>query len=144
MLPGLQQTGRAMVETRRLATLVDELQLDPDGRHRLIIDAPGMEAEIVDQLIADDLASTFTAVDVTAGREPWYQGSEPLQALIERLEQAGYEPGAVDTGNDPDWPRATFATAATRLKTKGLPKNSSASRNACAARTRNSAGVSPN
>ena len=108
ILPGLQQTGRAMVETRRLATLVDQLQLDPDGRHRLIIDAPGMEAEIVDQLIADDLAAIFTAVDVTAGREPWYQDSQPLEALIERLEAAGYEPGAVDTGNDPDWPRATF------------------------------------
>ena len=88
MLPGLQQTGRAMVETKRLATLVDELQLDPDGRHRLIIDAPGMEAEIVDQLIADDLASIFTAVDVTAGREPLVPG-QPAPASADRTAGGG-------------------------------------------------------
>ena len=80
ILPGLQQTGRAMVETKRLRALVDDLQLDPDGRHRLIIDAPGMEAEIVDQLIADDLTSIFTSVDVQPpDASRWYQGSEPLE-----------------------------------------------------------------
>ncbi len=104
ILPGLRQIGRAMVETVTVEQLLDDLDLNPEGDHWLVIDTPGEEAAIIQQLETSERLHQFSRIILTAGAEELYQGAETARALIERLQSAGYKPVGRPNDRDGDWP----------------------------------------
>ena len=104
ILPGLRQIGRAMVETVTVEQLLDDLDLNPEGDHWLVIDTPGEEAAIIQQLETSERLHQFSRIVLAAGAEELYQGAETAQALIERLQSAGYKPVGRPNDRDGDWP----------------------------------------
>jgi FkbM family methyltransferase len=104
LFPGLIANGVAMVETLSLCDLIAGQSLEATDDNWLIIDAPGIESDVVDALVEDDLARFFSHVFLRAGREALFQDCEPVERLLEQLAQLGYEPlGAADS-IDPDLP----------------------------------------
>ena len=105
ILPGLSQIGRAMVEIVTVEQLLDDLDLNPEGDHWLVIDTPGEEAAIVQQLETIERLHQFSRIFLTAGAEELYQGAETAQAIGQRLQAAGYNPAGRPDDSDGDWPR---------------------------------------
>ena len=105
ILPGLIQTDRAMVETISVDELMGNLDLNGDGEHWLVIDTPGVEAAILDQLQRSGRLHAFSRIFLSAGVEPLYEGSESVAALLERLEHLGYANAGRPDNSDSDWPR---------------------------------------
>lgn len=105
ILPGLTQTDRAMVETISVDQLIGNLDLNGDGEHWLVIDTPGVEAAILDQLQSSGRLHAFARIFLSAGVEPMYEDSESVAALLERLETLGYANAGRPDNSDSDWPR---------------------------------------
>ena len=120
ILPGLSQIGRAMVDTISVERLLDDLDLKPEGDHWLVIDTPGEEAAILQQLGAIDRLHHFSRIILTAGAEELYQDAETAQAIGQRLQAAGYNPAGRPDDSDGDWPRYHLVLDRMALKCREL------------------------
>lgn len=105
ILPGLSQIGRAMIETVTIDQLLQDLNLSAEGDHWLVIDTPGEEAAILDQLEQNAKLHDFSRIFLSAGLEPLYQGAESARTLATRLEALGYNAAGRPDDSDGDWPR---------------------------------------
>ena len=120
ILPGLRQIGRAMVETVTVDQLLEGLNLKAGGEHWLVIDIPGEEAAILEQLERSDQLYDFNRIFLSAGAKALHQGAERAQDLAQRLQAAGYSnAGRLDL-NDADWPRRHLRLDRMALECKRL------------------------
>ena len=104
LLPGLQQTGQAIVNVIAAHTLPEQLGLKNDKNNWLVIDTPGEEVAIINNLEQHKQLSQFDRIIIRAGAESLYEGTPACEQLILQLENLGYYiEGAEDT-SDRDWP----------------------------------------
>ncbi|NDY96288.1 FkbM family methyltransferase [Wenzhouxiangella limi] len=104
-LPGLQQTGRATVEQLTVDQLLDRLGIDIQTGNWLVIDTPGEEAAVIDQLQRSDRLHHFARIFLSAGIEPLYEGAKSAADLVIQLQAQGFEPASQPDTTDADWPR---------------------------------------
>lgn len=120
ILPGLSQIGRTMVETRTIEQLLAELGLPAEGEHWLVIDTPGEEAIILDQLEQAERLHDFNRIFLTAGIEPLYQNAQSAASLTQRLQQQGFYVAGRPDASDGDWPRHHLALNRLALENRQL------------------------
>ena len=105
LLPGLQQTGQAIVNVIAAHTLPEQLGLRNDESNWLVIDTPGEEAAILSALEQHQQLHCFDRIFIRAGAESFYDSALSAEQLIRQLDHLGYYiEGAGDT-SDRDWPR---------------------------------------
>lgn len=106
LLPGLRQTTLVPVTTLTPATLL--ARLGPlSGTMVVVVDAPGMEVQILQGLQACGALDLLDAVDLICTEDPQYQGAAGRPELQALLDQAGFILTHADR-SDPDWPHLTF------------------------------------
>ena len=104
LLPGLKQTGQAIVNVIAAHTLIEQLGLKNDENNWLVIDTPGEEAAIIGNLEQHQQFHYFDHIIIRAGAESLYDGASSAEQLARQLEHLGYYMvGAQDT-SDRDWP----------------------------------------
>ena len=104
LMPGLHQTGQAVVATMAVHELTDQLNLDDDETNWLIVDTPGEESGIVNSLKSHKKLHHFDQIILRAGAESLYEDAVPVENLVSELHESGYRvEGAVDN-YDPDQP----------------------------------------
>jgi FkbM family methyltransferase len=105
LLPGARQTSELPVETRSLADLVRQLELQPGPHNWLIVDAPGTEASLLAGLEDQGIRRFFGHVILRTARHGRGQDDAEKKALEEAFRRLEYQPlGDVDS-SDGDWPR---------------------------------------
>ena len=102
--PGLRKVREVDVETVEISDLVASESLSPDESHRLVIDAPGEEADIVIALATAGLLTGFQRIDLHCGIARLYEGGESSSEVLERLSAYGYEVQASKSEVDADRP----------------------------------------
>ena len=102
--PGLKTVREVDVETVDISDLVASESLSPDESHRLVIDAPGEEADIVAVLATAGLLTAFQQIDLHCGIARLYEGGESSSEVLERLSAYGYEVQASRSEVDADRP----------------------------------------
>ena len=102
--PGLRKLREVDVETVDISDLVARESLSPDESHRLVIDAPGEEADIVAVLATAGLLTAFQQIDLHCGIARLYEGGESSSEVLERLSAYGYEVQANKSEVDADRP----------------------------------------
>lgn len=120
LLPGLQQTGQTEVSTISPAQLTRRLSLEDSSNNWLVLEAPGEEAIILEELNRTGTLQNFSRLIVRTGAEPFYQGDDWSTPLLERLESFGYFVEATPDENDPDWPRFHLKFQPLALKCRDL------------------------
>lgn len=105
-LPGLRETGRIEVDAISAAMLARQLPWAENGRHWLVVEASGVEKEVLRALAECGALQRFQHLIVRLPRAQIYgDTAEAVDAVLEELAQAGYaQEGAVDDA-DGDWPR---------------------------------------
>ncbi len=119
-LPGLQQTERAEVERLTINQLLDQLDINNQTSNWLVIDTPGEEAAILDQLQQSDRLHHFARIFLSAGIEPLYGGAKSAPELLSQLQAEGYEPASQADTADADWPRHHLRLDRVALECKRL------------------------
>ena len=120
ILPGLSQVGRVMIETITVEQLLDDLDLTAEGEHWLVIDTPGEEATILDQLQQSDRLHHFARIFLSAGIESLYEGAKSAPELLSQLQALGFEPAALADTTDTDWSRHHLRVDRMALECKRL------------------------
>lgn len=105
LFPGLRQIRQQEVATLALADLVRSLDLTEAQDNLIILETPGLEAELLDVLLAAEeaLSERFRHLLLRAGRRPLYAKGVPLDRLADRLAEGGYRLVARND-DDPDVP----------------------------------------
>jgi FkbM family methyltransferase len=104
-LPGLEQVGQVMVELLPTDSLLDQLNIDTQGDNWLIVDTPGEEAVILQDLENNGRLHCFTRIFLSAGCESHYRGAETASEIVDRLSTLGYQCAGPPDHADADWPR---------------------------------------
>ncbi|GAA3528234.1 FkbM family methyltransferase [Zobellella aerophila] len=107
LMPGLKIQQVIDVQTRTLATLLNDVQLTEEGNNLLIIDAPGAERLITEQLARLDQHNPFAHIILYCPSDPHYSSDSNSTEVLSRLYQQGYELIAKDN-SDPDRPAYTL------------------------------------
>ena len=103
LFPGLRLTGTPPVATQTMVGLLDAFDPLPDGQAVLIIDQPGEESVILDQLQSCGRIRDFSHILLRAGAETLYEGATPGPDLARALKQKDWQLQAEDS-SDPDFP----------------------------------------
>lgn len=127
-LPGLRQISRASVELTTVTQLIDKLGIGESTSNWLVIDTPGEEATIIDQLRQSDRLHYFDRIILSAGSEPLYQDAKSAAELLGPLQSSGYVAiGKVDH-SDADWSRHHLYLDRRALECKRLKNELNATR----------------
>ncbi|WP_198649933.1 coiled-coil domain-containing protein [Zobellella maritima] len=102
-MPGLKIQQIIDVKTRTLASLLSDIQMAEKGNNLLIIDAPGAEQLIADQLAQLGRHNPFAHVLLYCPSEPHYSSNSSSADVLDSLYQQGYELTIIDR-SDPDRP----------------------------------------
>jgi FkbM family methyltransferase len=119
-MPGLQQTGHADVEVLTAEQLLDSIGIAGQAHNWLVIEAPGEEAALLDQLQRAERLHFFAHLFLTAGRESLYEGAQSAQDLREVLESNGFDAAGKPDDADADWTRIHFVLDRRALECKRL------------------------
>ncbi len=103
LFPGLRQEGLIEVKTRALSQIVSRTELAETADNVLIIETPGVEHSLVEELLADGLAPCFPHLFLSAGAAALYEHAAALSAIEGRLVEHGYRVVERDE-SDPDFP----------------------------------------
>src|SRR3569623_1856404 len=93
--PNLRPTGEIRVPARSIAEAVEMLQREPNGNHVLILDAPGLAADLLG-LLAPEQIQAYCWIAIRTSSSPLYQGERSSEEVFALLEQAGFEVLAED------------------------------------------------
>ena len=91
LYPGLRQLRQPQVQTLPLGDLLAPLALRADQANLLVIDAPGEELRIVEDLIDLQTLHSFKNLVLHCGLQELYEGAASAEQVLERLESQGYE-----------------------------------------------------
>lgn len=105
LFPGLNVVEELAVETVVPVTLVERNALEPGQGNRLILDAPGEEAAIVESLRNAENLDAFDSIDLHCGQAGLYEGNASVETLLERLAEQGYKIEQHDDAAERDRPR---------------------------------------
>lgn len=98
--PGLRVLRSATLQTLTAATLIESLRIDPYQENSLVIDAPGEELSILQNLADQGMLSTFSRISINASRQPLYNGVAAVDDIEAFLRKADY---AVPPGVGEEW-----------------------------------------
>lgn len=101
LYPGIKTVNQHQVATLTPASLLEQLQLPPNEAHKLVVEAHGEEAAIIQELLKQQLLQKFTQVQVSLPASPLYQGAWSHAELTEQLKEQGFDLLASNT-DDPD------------------------------------------
>ena len=108
------------VATVSPVALIQPLQLSPQQENLLIIDLPGEELAVLQALKQAHLLHWFGKVHLQCGVEPFYEGSEPAEQILQWLQDEGFDLETTDTSHDPDRPCWTLRRNALLLRNREL------------------------
>lgn len=112
LMPGLKIQDSIQVTTTTLPVLLQDM---PHGNNLLIIDAPGAEHWIIEQLCHLNPEQAFQHIVLHCPNEAHYNSNTSSAPLLEVLEQQGYELRHTDR-SDPDRPAFSLKRNALRLE----------------------------
>lgn len=104
LMQGVRVEQTMPVKTLRLADMLENVTFQNGKRHRLILEAPGMEMAILKDCAATGLFDRFEDIHVSVGIETYFDGAADSQHVLEFLFETGYVLLAQDETADPDWP----------------------------------------
>jgi len=122
LLPGVRILSKPLVDTITLKSLCERL---PEELHKkknwLVIDAPGLELEIVQALAHGDLPVVFDKLVIRCSVRALYKGGADAKQVLAELTGCGYREVQSNLDDDPDWPmfllhRDTIAIENMRLE----------------------------
>lgn len=125
LFPGLKVISQVSVSSHNIE---DFLRIVSPGEecNLLIIQAPGAEHAIINDLIDQDALEFFPYIHLTASQNPLYNGSAGAEQLLSLLRKRGYNSQPIP-GADPDWSQwmlerdpATQEIKALKLEKKAL------------------------
>lgn len=105
LLPGARQTAELPVERRTLVELVEAFGVKPGPNNWLIVDAPGLEAAVLDGLRTPGIRRRFGHVVLRSGRGGDHGGEDHPDPWRGRFRELGYHPVGSEDLSDGDWPR---------------------------------------
>lgn len=105
LFPGLRLSKEVMVETVKATRLIDTSGLDRRQCNWLIVDAPGEEHAILDELARHGQLDLFEILVLHCGVTPLFEGGVRSVQLLQELAEHGYEVVRRDEEPDPDRPR---------------------------------------
>ncbi|WP_165933774.1 hypothetical protein [Aquabacter spiritensis] len=103
IFPGLAVRREIPVETLPLRRLISELQVAPDEVNALVIDTPGMEGDLVHDLLETGQTFLFSEIILHCGRAPLFEGGVAGEEILGAFTSSGYDVELVDE-TDPDIP----------------------------------------
>ncbi|SPF81826.1 hypothetical protein [Pseudoprimorskyibacter insulae] len=118
LYPGLRVVRKATVSVAPLGDLMALLDARP-APYGLMLNTTGVEADLLQGLIANGAITRFSRIDLRTGKEPLFEGALPIDQVKGFLSEAGFVLSAQDD-EDPDWPTATFDLDVQALKLKTL------------------------
>ncbi len=86
--PGLKLLRREKVRTRAAAEVVGGLEVDPDKENMLVIEAPGEELPILENLEGENRLTAFSRITVNAAREALCDGGATADEIASFLDLA--------------------------------------------------------
>ena len=120
LMPGLGQPHQIQVSTKTAAKLVEDLPVDQWKSNWLIVDTPGVEADVISSLQITGQLERFTHVFLRAGKEAYYEDATPINEILTSMESSGYELIGSPNQADPDWPEYHLHLDKMFLKCKAL------------------------
>ncbi len=88
--PNVRITSEIDVPVRTLADAAEQLALDAEGDHVLVIDAPGQADELL-SLVPESTLQTFSTIVVRCGVEPLYTDDRSAIEVRSRLQDIGFD-----------------------------------------------------
>ncbi|HBS81997.1 hypothetical protein [Halomonas sp. 3D7M] len=103
LFPGLKTTATHSVATLTPTQLLADYGPAQGERAQLVLQTPGEEGAILNELIETGQLNQFQQLHLYANPEPYYQGSIAAKDILQQLAEAGFDITDVDQ-QDPDWP----------------------------------------
>lgn len=88
--PGLRLVRSSSHRTREAASLIEDLDIDHDKDNKLVIDAPGEELAILQNLERKGALSAFSQILIIMARRSLYKGAAGSKDVTAFLEDAGF------------------------------------------------------
>jgi|GEM_PF-1868801 len=104
IFPGLKLTSETAVTTVKASELLPPLKLDSQQQNWLVIDTPGEELPILEELQNSGLLSCFSLVRVYCGTDSHYRDSADVHTILEHVQSWGYDVVEQNSQIDPDRP----------------------------------------
>ncbi len=101
--PGLKALETVTVPGMTLRSLLGSVELSKRCSNTLVVDAPGAEAEIIDDLAGTPAAKAFSLIVIRASRAAFYVNGKPARDLLERMRNQGFELRDSWPSSDPAW-----------------------------------------
>lgn len=103
LFPGLREVGTPTVETLSVDRLLDRAGLPDGNAAAMVLDAPGLEYDILVRLAELGALTRFREISLHGTRTACFEGGRPIGASRGLLEAEGFVL-ADKIGNDPDFP----------------------------------------
>lgn len=107
LYPGLKKRETYSVTTISPTELLDRHSLPDDGQHRLVVNAPGEEVNILNSLIIAGVINSFQSICLAARHAAYYEGESTVDETIAKLLDVGFEQHFAHIQSD-DWPLWEF------------------------------------
>lgn len=120
VLPGIRELGQATVDLLTMQDLLENVGMEEDQDNWLVLDAPGQEAEILEQIEQSDQLRAFSRILLTAGSDELYKRAVPAETLLARMNDYGFERAGGTDRSDTDWPREHLAFQPLALECREL------------------------
>lgn len=108
-LPGLKLSSKVSVATVKASDLIKSLKLEIEQPGFLIVDTPGEELAILNELHDSGCLSWFNLLKVYCGISSHYRDSATAKTVLERVAGWGYEIVREDSETEPDRPCWTLS-----------------------------------
>jgi FkbM family methyltransferase len=105
LYPGLRKAGEVNPDMWNPRQMCAELSIDSHRFNWLIVDTPGEEGAILEDLWEEGLLEQFEKVSLFSGLKPLYNGDRPVEEILAELGEMGYEEMSRDDANDTERPR---------------------------------------
>lgn len=106
LFPGLRLLARQPVSTITVAELLERCAFVGD-QNALIVQAPGLEANIIESLFDAGRLDSFAYISVACPEQPLYDGSGESARMLSLLHDKGFDLAHRDS-TDPDWPTCIY------------------------------------
>ncbi|MCC5809410.1 MAG: hypothetical protein JJU06_03470 [Ectothiorhodospiraceae bacterium] len=129
LYPAIRVVEQLSVDTLSIQQLLDQSPLPDNKRNWLIIDAPGLESQLVSALAGLSALHRFGTVLVCCGRDEHYELAAPADNVLGALESQGYAPQWMPAAQqDPDRPCYYLYRDPVRLENAWLRQTSEETR----------------